>query len=236
MLCSGRLIVVATNPNSRRDPMGHLALLHYADLQPSLHRHALGEVAGLVDVAAAQLPRCGRPKAASGTIEPPWAAGTRLDRAVRGSSSSARPCHASRRPRFGDGDDRPAAGLDLLEIRHDLVVHEALAASRSRWAWCCVDQRDGAVLHLGGRVAFGVNVADFLELQRPLQRRGEIVLPAQVEKIVARSAYFSAIRFTLSLVSRALRDLVRQASPTRQSFAQSRPRGSSGRRRPKVQS
>ena len=49
-----------------------------------------------------------------------------------------------------------------------------------------VDQRDRPVLHLGGRVAFGVDVADFLELERAFQRRREIVLPAQVEEVVAR--------------------------------------------------
>jgi hypothetical protein len=48
------------------------------------------------------------------------------------------------------------------------------------------------VLHLGRRVAFGVDVADFLQLQRPFQRRREVVQPAQVEEVVA--AYFSATR------------------------------------------
>ena len=36
-----------------------------------------------------------------------------------------------------------------------------------------VDQRDRPVLHLGGRVALGVDVADFLELQRPFERDRE---------------------------------------------------------------
>ena len=49
-----------------------------------------------------------------------------------------------------------------------------------------VDQGDRAVLHFGGRVAFGVDVADFLELQRAFQGRREIELPAQVEEVVAR--------------------------------------------------
>ena len=46
-----------------------------------------------------------------------------------------------------------------------------------------VDQRDRAVLHLGGGHAFGVDVADFLELQRAFQRDG-IVIPAAEEQPV----------------------------------------------------
>ena len=39
------------------------------------------------------------------------------------------------------------------------------------------------MLHLGGGVALGVDIADLLELQRPFQGHRELVLPAQVEEI-----------------------------------------------------
>ena len=42
-----------------------------------------------------------------------------------------------------------------------------------------VNERDGAVLELSGGVALGVDVADLLELQRPLERDGEMHSPAE---------------------------------------------------------
>jgi hypothetical protein len=35
------------------------------------------------------------------------------------------------------------------------------------------DERDGAVLHLGGGIALGVDVGDFLQLERAFERDGE---------------------------------------------------------------
>ena len=69
-----------------------------------------------------------------------------------------------------------------------------------------VDQGDRAVLHFGRRIALGMDVADFLELQRALERGGEIELPAQVEEVLA-FAYLPAMRRTSSLVSKAARTL-----------------------------
>ena len=50
----------------------------------------------------------------------------------------------------------------------------------------CVDQRDRAVLHLGGRIALGVDVADLLELQRPFERDREMQVAAEVEHALCR--------------------------------------------------
>ena len=44
-----------------------------------------------------------------------------------------------------------------------------------------IDQGDRPVLHLGGRIALGVDVADLLELQRPFERDGEVEVAAEVE-------------------------------------------------------
>jgi hypothetical protein len=42
------------------------------------------------------------------------------------------------------------------------------------------------VLHLAGRVALGVDVRNLLELERALERDGEMNAAAQVEKIARR--------------------------------------------------
>ncbi len=39
------------------------------------------------------------------------------------------------------------------------------------------------MLHLGRRVALGVDVADFLELERTFQSHREVVAPAQIQEI-----------------------------------------------------
>ena len=49
-----------------------------------------------------------------------------------------------------DGDHRAAAGLDLFQVRHHLVVDEALRHEEHAGR-VFVDQGDRAVLHLGGR-------------------------------------------------------------------------------------
>ena len=84
-----------------------------------------------------------------------------------------------------DRDHRPAAGLDLFHVRDHFAVHAALRHDEYARR-LLVDQRDRPVFHFGGRVAFGVDVADFLELESAFQGRGEIELPAQVEEVVAR--------------------------------------------------
>ena len=52
------------------------------------------------------------------------------------------------------------------------------------------DERDGAVLHLGGGVALGVDVGDLLELERALERDGEEREAAEEEEVLmARVAF-----------------------------------------------
>ena len=58
--------------------------------------------------------------------------------------------------------------------------------------WCdrhdrhlLVDERDGAVLHLACRIAFGVDVRDFLQLQRAFERDRVVDPPAEVQEIGA---------------------------------------------------
>ena len=48
-----------------------------------------------------------------------------------------------------------------------------------------VDERDRAVLHLAGRIAFGVDVGDFLELQRAFERDRIVDAAAEVQEVGA---------------------------------------------------
>ena len=49
-----------------------------------------------------------------------------------------------------------------------------------------VDQRDRPVLHLARGIAFGVDVADFLELQRAFERHRIVWAAAEVEHVARR--------------------------------------------------
>ena len=49
-----------------------------------------------------------------------------------------------------------------------------------------VDERDRAVLHLAGRIAFGVDVRDLLQLERALERDRIVDAAAEVQEIGAR--------------------------------------------------
>ena len=49
-----------------------------------------------------------------------------------------------------------------------------------------VDERDRAVLHLAGRIAFGVDVGNLLQLQRAFERDGIVDAAAQIQEIGPR--------------------------------------------------
>ena len=168
-----------------------------------LHRHALGQVPRLVDVAAAghgdvigqQLQRDHRDDRLQELLD------------GRESRSRRRPGRPTSRVALADdGDHRAAAGLDLLQVRHHLVVHLPVRHEEHAGR-VLVDQGDRAVLHLGGRIALGVDVADFLELQRAFQGRGEVELPAEVEEVVALGVLLRDLAGRASLHSSAWRTL-----------------------------
>ena len=48
-----------------------------------------------------------------------------------------------------------------------------------------VDERDRPVLHLAGRIAFGVDVGDLLQLQRALERDRVVDAAAEVQEVGA---------------------------------------------------
>jgi len=67
-----------------------------------------------------------------------------------------------------DGDDAAGAGGDFLDVREGLFVLEdgagvvGVLRGDHYAGQGFVDEGVGAVLHLAGRVAFGVNVADLV--------------------------------------------------------------------------
>ena len=87
---------------------------------------------------------------------------------------------AARRER----DDRSAARLDLLHVADHLLEHVIARRDRDD-RHLLVDERDRAVLHLAGRIALGVDVRDFLQLQRAFERDRVVDAAAEVEEIGA---------------------------------------------------
>ena len=115
----------------------------------SLDGHGLGQVAGLVDVVARAPWRCGRRTAGAATTstagENSSLAGTRGTH----STSSAWPAVSSS-PSLATTIDRGAAGLDLLDVGHDLG-EQAAARGDGHHDRARLDQRDRTVLQLARR-------------------------------------------------------------------------------------
>mmetsp|Transcript_9771 Transcript_9771/g.22976 ORF Transcript_9771/g.22976 Transcript_9771/m.22976 type:complete len:347 (+) Transcript_9771:137-1177(+) len=82
-----------------------------------------------------------------------------------------------------DGDDRAAAREHLLDVGLELLRVGVVARRDDDDGHELVDERDGAVLHLGRGVALGVDVGDLLKLERALEGHGEVEAPAQVEEV-----------------------------------------------------
>ena len=85
---------------------------------------------------------------------------------------------------FGDYADDPAlASLDFLDIAQDFFVVSATGCNHDDRHFL-VDQGDRAMFHLRGGIAFCVDVGDFLQFKRTLQRNGIIVAASQIEEVV----------------------------------------------------
>ena len=85
---------------------------------------------------------------------------------------------------LGHDRDHPAAPrLHLFHVRHDLLVHGVLGGDEHH-RHEVVDQRDRPMLHLGGGIALGVDVGDFLQFQGALERHGKVVAAPQVEDVL----------------------------------------------------
>ena len=147
--------------------------------QTLLDRHGLGEVTRLVHVAAAQQRDV---------------VGQQLQRHSRKERLQQLGClrdeqrivHLGRRILVAlgqDGHDCPVPRLHFLDVAQRLVAQD-VAGGQGDGTHSWVDEGDGAVLHLAGRVALGVNVADFLELQGAFGGDGRVGPAAQEEEVV----------------------------------------------------
>ena len=89
----------------------------------------------------------------------------------------------------GDGDDAAAAGGDLLDVGEGLFVLEDGAGVVGVFGGDADDREGlvnegvGAVLHLAGGVAFGVDVGDLLELECAFERDGVVDAAAEEEEV-----------------------------------------------------
>ena len=84
----------------------------------------------------------------------------------------------------GHRDDVAAPGADLLDVGDHLLVL-AVAGGDEDHRHAVVDQGDRAVLHLRRGHPLGVDVADLLELESPLEGDGVVVAPAEEEPVLA---------------------------------------------------
>ena len=90
----------------------------------------------------------------------------------------------------GDGDDTAAAGGDFLNIAQGLFVLEdaggvvGVLGGDADYGEGLVDEGVGAVLHLTGGVAFGVDVGDLLELEGAFEGDGVVDAAAEEEEVV----------------------------------------------------
>jgi hypothetical protein len=90
----------------------------------------------------------------------------------------------------GDHVQLAAARADFLEVGLQLVQQLVVRGHRDH-RHVLVDQRQRAVLELAGRVGFGMDVGDFLELQGAFQR-DRIVRPRPRNRAWCLSAKRSA--------------------------------------------
>ena len=165
---------------ARRDVMWWVACFTFLD------GDALGQVARLVDVAAAAHGDVIRQQLQRHDLEnrQQQLAGVRNGDDVVGDAGG----FVS--PSLTSGDDDPFARLDFLNIGDGLLVKDAAARARD-WivrgqhdhGQLLVDQRVGAMLHLARGIAFGVDVGDLLQLERAFERDGEMDAAAEEEKV-----------------------------------------------------
>ena len=89
----------------------------------------------------------------------------------------------------GDGDDFARSRGDFLDVRErffvalDGVAVGVVFGGEDDDGERLVDERVGAVLHLACRVAFGVDVGNFLELERAFQSNGVVDAAAEEEEV-----------------------------------------------------
>src|SRR5579883_2269134 len=179
----GERQAVAVAGNNRRDRTAKGTL---ATGQRLFHRDRLGEVPGLVDVAATAHRDVIGQQLQGHDLEN----GGQFLRG-RGNVDDV----ISGIPDFGvafgsERDDLAGARLDLLEVGHGLFVADdgqgivGVAGGDDDDGQVLVDEGIGAVLHFAGGVALGVNVGDFLQLEGAFEGDGVVDAAAEEEKVL----------------------------------------------------
>src|SRR5207237_3168447 len=85
----------------------------------------------------------------------------------------------------GQRDDRSAARFDFLHVADHFFEYTIVRRYRHDWH-PLVDERNRAMLHLAGRIAFGMDVGNLFQLQRTLERDRVVDAAAEVQKIGPR--------------------------------------------------
>ena len=149
------------------------------------HRHALGEVAWLVHVAAArdgdvireQLQRHG----GQDRIQ-------RLQR--RGQKDHVVGDFPDLFVALGrQRDDRPLPRPDHRQVRHCLVIHR-IPRQDEHGRRLRVNERNRPVLHFRRRITLGMDVGNFLQLERALERDRKRVTASEEEEIARLGVFF----------------------------------------------
>ena len=104
--------------------------------------------------------------------------------------------------RIGDQDDLAAACGNLLHVRDRLLEH-AIVRRNHDHRHGLVDERDRPMLELAGGIAFGMDVRNFLELERTFQRDRKARAPTEIENVARLSEILRELSICGSSVSAA---------------------------------
>src|SRR5215831_17999564 len=92
--------------------------------------------------------------------------------------------HLMRAFGIGDQNDFAAARRNLLHVGERLLESAIVRRNDDHWH-LLVDKRYGPVLELTGRIAFGMDVRDLLELEGPFKRKRKARPATEIKDVVA---------------------------------------------------
>src|SRR5208337_3042908 len=90
----------------------------------------------------------------------------------------------------GDSDHRTRTSFYFLQVRQRLFIAQDRArvvlvvCGQNDNGQVLIDERVGSMLHLAGRITFGVDIGNFLQLQRTFQCDRIVHAASEKEKIV----------------------------------------------------
>ena len=144
------------------------------------HGDALGQVAGLVDVAPALQRNVVRQQLQRHHAQLGQQHRLRLRHGQHPLHTAVHPLRAAL---GGERQHMGASRLHLHHVAHGLVEQRHIGGGGNDRR-PLLDEGDGAVLQLAGGVGLGVDVGDLLELQASLQRQGVVQIAADKEDLL----------------------------------------------------